>query len=585
MVYYGADASAVINSSLIGRLNKIPYEGKVNRQKIELNKQYAYFAFPESFDSVTFTVGVLSGGFNEPVSLTIDGVPYNVYRSTKLLTGEEYFKYSSTQMQESVLATDYRVVPNGDFALIDANVVEFDNERLDYTLYSILRNQSGTGEIKHDVETNKANIARLSDRIEEVDAKPANYTTATGKPSINGHTLAGEMTGEMLDLATLNDDGKIPESMLPSYVDDVLEYANKAAFPVRGESGKIYVDLSTNLTWRWSGSTYVEISPSLALGETASTAYAGNKGKQVADNLNTHTSDSDIHITETERQTWNAKSGTDNKVAQTYANDNAEYRVLFSGTASDTSLTEGAKKTGTIRAIPGIGALKFNGWIGIVHGNEDIDLDDISFSDNMAYERHTWYTTGSSSHVSNKPVADNPFVLEFFMIRRASVTDYLSKQIYHGYNKETYERYCRNGTWSAWQKLMFTDTTYSDATQSAKGLMTAADKTKLDGIAAKATAVTESTVSGWGFTKNAGTYSKPSGGIPKTDLASAVQTSLGKADTALQSYTEKYTGTYSKPSGGIPKTDLASAVQTSLGKADTALQQHQSLADYVKNLR
>ena len=47
-------------------------------------------------------------------------------------------------------------------------------------------------------------------------------------------------------------------------------------------------------------------------------------------------------------------------------------------------------------------------------------------------------------------------------------------------------------------------------------------------------AVTESTVSGWGFTKNTGTYSKPSGGIPKSDLASAVQTSLGKADTALQ---------------------------------------------------
>lgn len=56
-------------------------------------------------------------------------------------------------------------------------------------------------------------------------------------------------------------------------------------------------------------------------------------------------------------------------------------------------------------------------------------------------------------------------------------------------------------------------------------------------------AVTESTVSGWGFTKNTGTYSKPSAGIPKTDLSSDVQTSLGKADTALQSYTEQYTGT------------------------------------------
>ena len=74
-------------------------------------------------------------------------------------------------------------------------------------------------------------------------------------------------------------------------------------------------------------------------------------------------------------------------------------------------------------------------------------------------------------------------------------------------------------------------------------------------------AVTESTVSGWGFTKNTGTYSKPSTGIPKTDLASAVQTSLGKADSA-----------YQKPSSGIPKTDLASVVQTSLGKADSAVQ-------------
>lgn len=46
-------------------------------------------------------------------------------------------------------------------------------------------------------------------------------------------------------------------------------------------------------------------------------------------------------------------------------------------------------------------------------------------------------------------------------------------------------------------------------------------------------AVTESTVSGWGFTKNTGTYSKPSGGIPKSDLASAVQTSLTNADTAF----------------------------------------------------
>lgn len=55
--------------------------------------------------------------------------------------------------------------------------------------------------------------------------------------------------------------------------------------------------------------------------------------------------------------------------------------------------------------------------------------------------------------------------------------------------------------------------------------------------------ITESTVSEWGFTKNTGNYSKPSDGIPKNDLDNDVQLSLGKADTALQSYTEQYRGT------------------------------------------
>lgn len=78
-------------------------------------------------------------------------------------------------------------------------------------------------------------------------------------------------------------DGKIPASQLPSYVDDVLEYSTLSSFPVIGESGKIYVAADTNKTYRWSGSAYAEISESLALGETASTAYAGNKGKANAD--------------------------------------------------------------------------------------------------------------------------------------------------------------------------------------------------------------------------------------------------------------------------------------------------------------
>lgn len=91
--------------------------------------------------------------------------------------------------------------------------------------------------------------------------------------------------GKAGGVATLDSSGQVPASQLPSFVDDVLEYASKTAFPATGETGKIYVALDTNLTWRWSGSGYVEISKSLALGETASTAYAGDKGKALAADL------------------------------------------------------------------------------------------------------------------------------------------------------------------------------------------------------------------------------------------------------------------------------------------------------------
>lgn len=79
-------------------------------------------------------------------------------------------------------------------------------------------------------------------------------------------------------VATLDTDGKVPTSQLPSYVDDVVEYDSKSAFPATGEAGKIYVAKDTNLTYRWGGSAYVEISPTLALGETSSTAYRGDRG-------------------------------------------------------------------------------------------------------------------------------------------------------------------------------------------------------------------------------------------------------------------------------------------------------------------
>ena len=87
-------------------------------------------------------------------------------------------------------------------------------------------------------------------------------------------------------LASLNESGIIPSAQLPSYVDDVIEVDTFNNLPGTGESGKIYIVQDTNLTYRWSGTDYVEISKSLALGETSSTAYPGDKGKATTDKLN-----------------------------------------------------------------------------------------------------------------------------------------------------------------------------------------------------------------------------------------------------------------------------------------------------------
>lgn len=121
--------------------------------------------------------------------------------------------------------------------------------------------------------------AETSYRKGDVNISPANI--GLGNVTNHAQVKRTEM-GVANGVATLGADGKVPSGQLPSYVDDVLEYENKASLPAKGETGKIYVAKDTNLTYRWSGSAYVEISASLALGETSSTAYAGDKGKALA---------------------------------------------------------------------------------------------------------------------------------------------------------------------------------------------------------------------------------------------------------------------------------------------------------------
>ena len=109
-------------------------------------------------------------------------------------------------------------------------------------------------------------------------------TALAGKAPTNHNHDAANITSGVLNVDRVPSipatklTGIINQANLPSYVDDVLEFANKTAFPTKGESGKIYVDQATNITYRWGGTAYVEISPSLALGTTSSTAFRGDYG-------------------------------------------------------------------------------------------------------------------------------------------------------------------------------------------------------------------------------------------------------------------------------------------------------------------
>lgn len=113
------------------------------------------------------------------------------------------------------------------------------------------------------------------------DDGTTDYDDLDNKPQIGGVTLSGNKSlsdlgitatgigaipttakGVANGVASLDANGLVPSVQLPSFVDDVLEYASFSAFPATGDTGKIYVALDTNKTYRWGGSIYVEISQS-----------------------------------------------------------------------------------------------------------------------------------------------------------------------------------------------------------------------------------------------------------------------------------------------------------------------------------
>lgn len=202
-----------------------------------------------------------------------------------------------------------RISNNGSF--FDSGIIGVDISGMGLSMISLFgfTSYDGTGEIGIALNSNRIDnwnnwgivdaglnirtengITRYGPNGVSLPKKTADYilTAAASTvmiPTINGTPVLAETLQEF-NLAPL-ENGLVPAAYLPSYVDDVLEYDSVDNFPETGESGKIYVDTSSNLTYRWSGSQYIEVSKSIGLGTSAADAYPGNLGQQNADNITT----------------------------------------------------------------------------------------------------------------------------------------------------------------------------------------------------------------------------------------------------------------------------------------------------------
>ena len=130
-----------------------------------------------------------------------------------------------------------------------------------------------------------ANITFTGDSVIEVSGSFSVNDTANSTVALTVNTAAISVTESQISdfgdyvltsllgansgVAQLDTNGKVPTFQLPSYVDDVLEYANLASFPATGESGKIYIDLAENDVYRWTGSTYIIISDAVSSADQA----------------------------------------------------------------------------------------------------------------------------------------------------------------------------------------------------------------------------------------------------------------------------------------------------------------------------
>lgn len=241
---------------------------------INIGTNMIYLNAATTYDSSYNDGNVVIRGVAEGTQPT-DGVNLEQLESTIANELEDYLPLSGGYMDGPI--------DMGRSGIKNIGEIEIDSsESLDIS--SVASFQKGESEDPSYLNMKEHQIKNIADGTDTKDAINKGQLNSEISNSIK--TYITDKLGTASGIATLDNTGKVPSSQLPSYVDDVLEYPYSTQFPTTGEAGKIYVALDSNKTYRWSGTAYVEISSSLALGETASTAYRGDRGKIAYDHTN-----------------------------------------------------------------------------------------------------------------------------------------------------------------------------------------------------------------------------------------------------------------------------------------------------------
>lgn len=259
--------------------------------------------------------------------------------------------------------------------------------------HSVTKTQVGLGNVPNTDCTTTSNITDSINKRFVTDTEKTNITHSnrTSLDLVSG-TNTGDETSSTI-VTKIGDGSKISSTYLPSYVDDVLEYVNLAGFPLTGESSKIYIALDTNITYRWSGTLYVEVSASLALGETLSTAYRGDRGKVAYDHSqiisgNPHnTSKTDIGLNNVINIEQLPSSYLDADITLTSNSDSKIPTQKATKAYADTKIASNVAITGATKT-----KITYDSK-GIVTSGADATTNDISDTSTKRYVTDTQITT------------------------------------------------------------------------------------------------------------------------------------------------------------------------------------------------